>query len=224
MPKVLSEKDVQSRPGLQDWRVVARRLHGTFRTGSMVAGIDLVRRIGDLAEQMNHHPDIDLRYYRVHVVLTTHDAGGLTENDVTLANRISALAAELGIDAEPARASRVEIAVDAIDIAAVLPFWQAVLGYKKEVPAGETQESSVDLTDPDGRRPNVWFQQMDVRRPQRNRIHVDVHVPHDVAEARVAAAVEAGGHVVTAGYAPSWWVLADPEENEVCVCTWQARD
>lgn len=58
---------------------------------------------------------------------------------------------------------------------------------------------------------------MGAPRPQRNRIHIDVWVPHDQAEARVAAAIEAGGRLVTDAYAPSWWTLADAEGNEADV-------
>ncbi len=65
---------------------------------------------------------------------------------------------------------------------------------------------------------------MDEPRPQRNRIHLDVIVPHDVAEERVAAALAAGGRLVSADRAPAFWVLADAEGNEACVCTWQGRD
>lgn len=81
-----------------------------------------------------------------------------------------------------------------------------------------------DLVDPRGRGPSFWFQQMDAPRPQRNRIYVDISVPHDQAEARVAAAIAAGGHLLTHQYAPAWWVLADAEENEACVATWMGRD
>jgi 4a-hydroxytetrahydrobiopterin dehydratase len=70
----------------------------------------------------------------------------------------------------------------------------------------------------------VWFQQMDAPRPQRNRIHLDVIVPHDVAEERVAATLAAGGRLVSADRAPAFWVLADVEGNEACVCTWQGRE
>jgi len=70
----------------------------------------------------------------------------------------------------------------------------------------------------------VWFQQMDEPRPQRNRIHLDVAVPHDEAPARVQAALDAGGVMVNYGFARAFWVLADVEGNEVCVCTWQDRD
>ena len=55
-------------------------------------------------------------------------------------------------------------------------------------------------------------------------VHLDVWVPHDQAEARVAAAIAAGGHLVTDQWAPSWWVLADPEGNEACVATWIGTD
>jgi 4a-hydroxytetrahydrobiopterin dehydratase len=48
-------------------------------------------------------------------------------------------------------------------------------------------------------------------------------VPHELAEERVAAAIAAGGRLVTVEYARSWWVLADAEGNEACVCTWQDR-
>ncbi len=222
--KVLKDEDVQSRQGLQDWRVLAGRLHGTFRSGAMDRGIELVRRVGAAAEELNHHPDVDLRYYRVHVVLTTHAAHGLTERDVSLAGRIGAAAEELGMPAEPGRPRAVEIAVDALDIPAVMPFWKAVLGYRTQVAPGQDEAGAVDLEDPDARAPSVWFQQMELPRPGRGRIHVDIHVPHDEAEARVRAALHAGGHLVSDVYAPSWWVLSDAEGNEACVRTWQGRD
>ena len=83
--------------------------------------------------------------------------------------------------------------------------------------------SDDEVTDPAGIGPAIWFQQMDEPRPQRNRIHFDITVPHDQAEARIAAAIAAGGHLVSDDQAPAFTVLADPEGNEVCVCTWQAR-
>jgi 4a-hydroxytetrahydrobiopterin dehydratase len=89
-----------------------------------------------------------------------------------------------------------------------------VLGYR---------DVDGQLVDPLGRGPTVWFQQMDAPRPQRNRLHVDVVVAHDVAEERVAAALAAGGTLVSDDRARAWWVLADREGNEACVCTWQDR-
>lgn len=205
------------------WRVVLSSLHASFRTGSFARGVEFVGRIGELADAADHHPDIDLRYPRVRVALTTHDAGGLTGKDVSLAAAISTVADELSMPGEPARPGVVEIAIDAIDIPAVLPFWRAVLAYGDET-LPESEGGSPAVVDPDGIGPAVWFQQMDAPRPQRNRIHLDVNVPHDEAEARVAAAIAAGGRLVLAERAPAFWVLADAEGNEACVCTWQGRE
>ena len=218
----MAQRDVEAR----HWRVVHASLRASFRTGSFARGVELVRRIADLADAADHHPDIDLRYPRLRVALTTHDAGGPTSKDVDLAGAISAVADELGIPGEPDRPATLEIAIDASDIPAVLPFWRAVLAYRDEVlPASDGGSPAV--VDPDGIGPEVWFQQMDGPRPQRNRIHLDVSVPHDAAPGRVAAAIAAiaaGGHLVSDTRAPSFWVLADVEGNEVCVCTWQGRE
>ncbi|MGZ4740727.1 MAG: VOC family protein, partial [Ilumatobacteraceae bacterium] len=91
------------------------------------------------------------------------------------------------------------------------PFWRAVLDYK--------EVGDEDLVDPRGRGPGIWFQSMKEPRVERNRIHVDVFVPNDVAESRVAAALAAGGRLVSDSHAPDWWTLADPEGNEVDVAT-----
>jgi 4a-hydroxytetrahydrobiopterin dehydratase len=211
-----TSRQISESEGLEDWRVLLRTLQASFRTGSMAKGVEFAARIGSAADEANHHPDLTITYPRVHVLLTTHDADGLTTRDVQLARTISAIADELGITAEPAAVTQLEIAIDALDIPAVKPFWEAVLGYKPE--------NDDDSVDPYGRAPAFWFQQMDAPRPQRNRIHVDVTVPHDVAERRIAAALEAGGTLVSDKRAPAFWVLADPEGNEACICTWQARD
>ena len=209
---------------LPDWRVLLGRIEASFRTGSFEAGAAFVGRIAAAAEAANHHPDVDLRYPdRVSVALVTHAASALTDSDVALARTISELAARAGIRSEPTVLSRVEVAIDAIDIDAVRPFWQAVLGYVEEPP--RTPGGQVDIVvDPNRIGPAFWFQQMDEPRPQRNRIHVDVTVSHDVAEERVAAAIAVGGTVLSARRARAFWVLADPEGNEACVCTWQDRD
>ncbi|WP_051681811.1 VOC family protein [Cellulomonas sp. HZM] len=194
-----------------DWRVVYGGATAFFETGSFARGLALVQEIGALAEQANHHPDVDLRYPCVVVRTTSHDVGGLTERDVALASGISAAAARLGIEARPRRVQALQLAVDVMDVAAVLPFWTAVLGY---------DERDEVLRDPAAIGPRVWFQQMDEPREQRNRIHLDLAIGREEALARVEAAVAAGGHVVTDRYAPHWWTLADPEGNEVDVAPW----
>ncbi|MGC4854079.1 VOC family protein [Micromonospora sp. DT4] len=114
-----------------------------------------------------------------------------------------------------------EIAIDALDIAAVRPFWKAVLGYADEAGADGPEDPIVD---PVGQGPAMWFQQMDRPRPDRNRIHLDICVPHDEAPRRIEAALTVGGRLVSASHAPAFWVLADIEGNEACVTTWQGRD
>ena len=77
------------------------------------------------------------------------------------------------------------------------------------------------IIDPEGLGPNLWFQRMAEPRQDRNRIHLDVNVPEDVAEERVAAVLEAGGRLVSDAAAKAYWVLADAEGNEACICTSQ---
>ncbi|MFT3852203.1 MAG: VOC family protein [Ilumatobacteraceae bacterium] len=218
MPDILTAAEIETR-GLADWRSLLGRLEATFRCPSFGVAGRLVLAIADAADAAGHHPDVDLRYPGVlHVALTTHAAGArTTELDVALAEQISLLAADAGATSRPGTTQALEIAVDAMDIAAVHPFWQAVTGY-----AGHPADPEV-LVDPVRRAPSIWFQQMDASRPQRNRIHVDITVAPEVAEARVAAALAAGGRLVDGTHARSWWVLADAEGNEVCICTWLDR-
>jgi len=121
----------------------------------------------------------------------------------------------------PRSLQMLEIAIDAMDISSIRPFWRAVLGYVSE-PGRDGPEDA--LVDPVGQGPAIWFQQMDAPRHQRNRIHFDLAVPHDQLESRLAAALVAGGALVADGAAPAFWVLADPEGNEICLTTWQGRD
>jgi 4a-hydroxytetrahydrobiopterin dehydratase len=137
----------------------------------------------------------------------------VTLRDVRLARRIQELAADVGAIPEPANPARYEVAIDSTDADAIRPFWRAGMGYR-DAPGDDG-----DLIDPQGRGPRVWFQHMEIARTDRNRIHLDVYVPTADAEARVRAIVEAGGTVLTDEHAPDWWVLADVDGNELCVCT-----
>ena len=201
--------------GLDDWRFVLNAIHADFRAGSFSAAASLVSAVAEAAEAAQHHPDVDLRYPdRVRVMLTTHATGGLTTRDAELAREISRLAVQAGATSEPAAPQAVEIAIDTMDADRIRPFWAAVLGYR---------DDHGNLVDPLRIGPPMWFQQMDEPRTDRDRFHIDVSVPHDVAEARVAAALAAGGRLVSDRYARSWWILADADGNEACVCTWQDR-
>ena len=71
---------------------------------------------------------------------------------------------------------------------------------------------------------NVWFQDTDSEAPDRQRWHLDISVPREVAEERIQAAIDAGGRLVSDERAPAFWVLADPDGNLACICTWESRD
>ncbi|MDJ0339517.1 4a-hydroxytetrahydrobiopterin dehydratase [Cryobacterium sp. PH31-O1] len=189
-------------------------LHATFHTKDFVSALELVNRVGAVAEELNHHPDVRLRYGTVSLELTSHDAGGVTARDLELAARVQQLADTLGATAPPAQPTRYEIAIDCTDADAVRPFWRVGLGYTEV--AGD---DGIELVDPRGIAPKVWFQHMEIARTERNRIHLDVYVPSDDAEDRVAAVLLGGGVLLTDEHAPDWWVLADVEGNELCVCT-----
>jgi 4a-hydroxytetrahydrobiopterin dehydratase len=87
-------------PGVGDWHVLDDVAGATFRTGSFAAGVALIDEIGRLADAVNHHPDVDLRYATVTVRLSTHDVNGLSDRDIALARQISAAAAALGAAAD----------------------------------------------------------------------------------------------------------------------------
>ncbi len=170
---------------------------------------------------------LDLRRERIELFVQTRSLGAVTSRDTHVARRISYAVDRLGLrPAEPTSASRrpvqmLEFAIDALDIAAIRPFWKAVMAYVDEPVKGGPTDATVD---PAGQLPTIWFEQMDAPRPQRNRVHFDVTVAHDEAKARVHTAIAAGGRLVDDTFARSFWVLADAEGNEVCVCTWMDRE
>lgn len=216
-----SEHELSHDPELSDWRVLLGRLHARFLTGKggLAAGAEFASRVAARADELDHHPDLDLRYGHVTVTTVSHDVGRLTSRDRRLAVAISQIAAELGLRAVPQQLSALEIGLDVMVATDVAPFWRAVLGYEPDSDGGEASS----LADPAARHAALWFQQMGEPRTERGRFHLDITVPHDVAEDRLAAALAAGGRLVTDEFAPSWWVLADAEGNEACICTWQGR-
>jgi len=203
--------------GLGDWRKLAQALHARFLTRDFVTGLTFVTAVTEAAERANHHPDVTLTYPSVDVKLISHDVSQVTQRDIDLAGRISEIAREQGIAAEPSALTGFELALDTADLAAVGPFWAALLTGSPDSLMGD------DVVDPGGRVPLLWFQPTDAHETPRQRFHMDVWVPHDVAEERIAAAVAAGGRVVDDGSAPSFVVLADPEGNRACVCTFLGR-
>ncbi|MBK1783602.1 VOC family protein [Prauserella cavernicola] len=200
---------------LADWRWLLGMLRARFEAGSFGAGAEFVAVVGRLCDADDSHPDVDLRAGQVQFVLRDHDTGGVTEREVRLAERISALALEHGLTPVPDRVQVLELALDTPEREAVLPFWAAVLGG---------DETAGQVADPARELPPLWFQTTGSTAPDRQRFHLDVTVPPELAEERITAAIAAGGRVVDDGHAPAFVVLADPDGNKACVCTELGRD
>jgi 4a-hydroxytetrahydrobiopterin dehydratase len=211
------------------WRYVLGELVTAVPVGSLARAAEVATlAAAACGTRADGHLRVDARPDRVTLSLQDRAAGTAGAEDVELARALTAALAGHGLSTGPDlddtahhAVQLLEIAVDAMDIPAVRPFWKAVLGYVDE--PGRSGPTDA-LVDPLGRSPAVWFQQMDAPRPQRNRIHLDVSVPHDEAQRRIAAALAAGGTLRYDAEAPAFWVLADPEGNEACVTTWQGRD
>ena len=89
MAELLSDIEIQRDLGsLQGWSRKGDVLTRTYQFRNFAQSMEFVNRVADLAESANHHPDIDIRYSKVTLTLSTHDAGGITANDVNLARMI----------------------------------------------------------------------------------------------------------------------------------------
>ena len=85
----LSDDEVQSGlAALPGWRRAGEVIERTYELPDFRTALAFVSYVGELAEQMNHHPDVDVRYNRVRLALATHSEGGLTGKDLELARRV----------------------------------------------------------------------------------------------------------------------------------------
>jgi len=222
MGDYISPKQFHESEGVADWRVLCDGATAFFRTGSFASSARLVQAISELPDIDDHYPEIDLRRdgVTVRLLTTTDEYWGMSLRDVELARQISAVARELGLSADPMAVQRLLVIPGATDTAAVMPFWRAALGYE---PRPDSPDE--DLVDPHRRDAAFWFEEMDEPRPDGGgAIHVAIWVPHDQAEARVEAALAAGGRMVRDDFAPSWWTLADAAGNEADIATTMGRD
>jgi 4a-hydroxytetrahydrobiopterin dehydratase len=205
------------------WRLILGAIYTEVLAESLAEATDVASvSVSAVGADGQGHLTVDIRADRAVLRLQSAAVGGVTGRDIGLAHAVSETLTAQGWQPSQAggAAQALEIAIDALDIGLVRPFWNAILEYADE-PGSELPAA---LIDPSGRGPAVWFQQMDAPRPQRNRIHIDVDVPAEGAAARIDAALAAGGRLLSDDAAPAYWVLADPEGNEACICTWQGRD
>ena len=89
----LSKEELEKfRAAHPEWEVVGKAIQRTYVFKKFLDGIEFVRQVAQVAEKHDHHPDIDIRYTKVTVTLSTHDAGGVTELDVQLASAMDKIA------------------------------------------------------------------------------------------------------------------------------------
>jgi 4a-hydroxytetrahydrobiopterin dehydratase len=222
MTERISPKEFHEAEGAEDWRVLSEGGCAFFKTDSMAAAATFVQGIAALADVDAHNVDVDIRRDGVTVRLITLEEGymGMSQRDVELARQISALARDQGLAADPSALQTLLIVPGAPDITAVRPFWRAVLGYEPRIDSPDE-----DLVDPHRIGTPFWLETM--REPRGDgggAIHVAVWLPYEQAQARVAAALAAGGHMVRDKYAPAWWTLADAAGNEADISTVETRD
>ncbi|MEZ4502479.1 MAG: VOC family protein [Dehalococcoidia bacterium] len=217
----ISPAEFEAAAGVGEWSVLGDGACSYFETRSLALGARLVEAIAAIPGMEAHAPDIDVRPDGVTVRLITVEDGayGFSRRDVERARRISAAARGLGLSGDRSRVQGLLVIPGGPDRAAIRPFWQAVLGYKPRADEPET-----DLVDPRNRGTALWLERMQAPRADGGgAIHLAVWVPPEQAEARVAAALAAGGRLVRDDFAPSWWTLADAAGNECDVATTRER-
>jgi len=214
--------------GLTDWRKLAQGLHARYVVDDFGTGARFVTAVGEAGDQLGHHPRVSIGKGHVDLELVSDDAvyrddegtehvvEWVTQQDVDLARRITEIAADHGIAADPGSVSEIEIGLDTARSATIAPVWAALLtGSAESQGRGSPSDEIRDAT---GRIPNLWFGDSDEHETPGQRFHVEVYVAPEVAEARIAAAVAAGGTVVDDSDAPSLTVIADQDGNRGVVC------
>jgi len=213
----IAPKDFQQQPGVHEWPLTSEGAVAFYRTGSFAESAKFAQAIAELPGVEDHRPAVDIRNDGVTVRLITYtdDYFGPSQRDLELARQISEVAARLGLSADPSAVQSVLVIPGAPNIAEVMPFWQAILGYEPR-----RDSPSEDLVDPRDRGPAFWFEQMDEPRGDGGgAIHLAIWLPFEEAQKRIDAALAAGGHLVRDEFAPSWWTLADKYGNEADIAT-----
>jgi len=204
-------KEFVQADGLEDWVVLHGGPSAVFLTNSLIDAADLARAVTQLPGLEGTNVQLSIVSNRLTVRLT-REIWKIEQEHITLAREISSIAKSLGAAAEPNQVQEVQFAIAAKKDAIDLKFWRAVLGY----------DSMLDdnVIDPLGVSSTVWMQDIEEGKTLRHAMHIDVSLSKESAQARVDAAVAAGGIVVDGSHAPSWWILADRSGNKVCVVAW----
>jgi 4a-hydroxytetrahydrobiopterin dehydratase len=214
--ETISSKQFHGEVGVGDWRVVSSGVQALFRASSLRHAGSLVEPVCAAAEEHGILPDIDVRPEAVIVRVPPWDTGGIPAAAPRFATAVSEAAARLGLRADPAAIQSVGVYVAQHSDADVRPFFLAALGY---VAVGDS-----DAIDPFRIHPDLAFNPLTDDKPKRGRTHLDVFVPASEAQARVDAALAAGGRLVDDSHAPAWWTIASPDNHGVDIASWLDTD
>ncbi|MFB8146421.1 VOC family protein [Microbacterium sp. NPDC056003] len=197
--------------GVADWRVTGSGPQAVFTSTSLAHSARLVDPVVAAAERFGVLPDIDVRPEGV-VVRVAFGDEGIPAGATGFAAAVSEAATGLSLTADPSRVQSVGIYVAQHSQVDARPFFTAALGYQD---LGDT-----DAVDPLRRGPQLAFNPITGDTPSRGRTHFDVFVPADQAQARVDAALAAGGRLADDSHAPAWWSLASPDNHGVDIAAW----
>ena len=203
-------REFLSADGIDDWVILHGGPTAVFRVASLQEAARLAAAVA-VVPGLEPRTLLSAASDRLTVKLT-REMWGTEARHVEVAKAISAVAREHGASADRGAVQEVQLAVAAKPEAIDLGFWRAVLGY---APLHDD-----NCIDPLGQGSTVWMQDLDPAKPLRHAMHVDVSVARDHAEARMRAAVAAGGRVVDDSEAPASWILADRSGNKVCIAAW----
>jgi 4a-hydroxytetrahydrobiopterin dehydratase len=153
---------------LADWRKMGQGWHARFVTDGLSGGARFLTAVAAAGDELGHHPRVTLGdgFVDLEVISddaiyrdeagTAHVVEWVTKNDIELARRISEIAAEQGVRADPASISTIEIALDTANAERIAPMWAALLtGTTESVGRGNIAH---DVRDATGRVPGLWFQ------------------------------------------------------------------
>ena len=203
-------RDFLSADGVDDWVVLHGGPTAMFKVGSLQQAARLAAVVAEVSG-LGPRTLLTAAADRLTVKLT-REMWGTEASHIEVARAISEVARQHGATADRAAVQEVQLAVAAKPEAIDLGFWRTVLGY------AELHEDNG--LDPNGQSSTVWMQELDQAKPLRHAMHVDVSLAREHAEARMRAAVAAGGTVIEDAGAPGAWILADPAGNKVCIAAW----
>ena len=196
--------------GVDDWVVLHGGATAVFRVGSLTEAARLAAAVASVPG-LEEGAVLTVSGARL-TVRVTRDMWMLEDRHIEIARAVSAVARAHGATAERSAVQEVQLAISAKPESVDVGFWRAVLGY-----APLSDDNGVD---PLGHGSTVWMQRLNEAKPLRHAMHVDVSVAREHVEARLAAALAAGGRIVDDSEAPRDWILADRAGNKVCISSW----